>query len=91
MGFYYGPSSSDRQEPEEKPPGCMDVLVITRVVFGLLLWPMVALLGVMLVLAAVLWAFTVHPLLALVPLALTGVAVWLFARWEQRHFRPPDA
>jgi hypothetical protein len=37
----------------------------------------------------ILFLFTVHPALALIPVAAIALAVYLFARWEQRHFRPP--
>jgi hypothetical protein len=45
-----------------------------------------AVLG-MLMLAFVL--FAVHPALALVPIAAIILGVVLFARWEQKRFRPP--
>jgi hypothetical protein len=37
----------------------------------------------------VFFLFTVHPALALIPVAGIAAAVYLFARWEQRRFRPP--
>jgi hypothetical protein len=39
--------------------------------------------------AAIIVLFTRHPALALIPVAITAVAIWLFARWEQQRFRPP--
>ena len=86
MGFYYG---TNQPEPEEKPPGCLDVLIITRAVFSVLMWPMLALFVFVIDVAVVFWAYAVHPALALVPLAITGIGIWLFARWEQHHARPP--
>lgn len=87
MGFYY---DSGQQPQEEKPPGCLDALLITRAVFGVLMWPMLAIFLAIVDLGLIFWSFTVHPAWALVPIAATAVAIWLFARWEQRHFRPPD-
>jgi hypothetical protein len=87
VGYYDGRSSP---EPEEKPPGCLETLLITRVVFSLIL-PVVAVIVLVLIdFAAIIMLFSVHPALALIPLALTAGAIWLFARWERRHFRPPD-
>jgi hypothetical protein len=86
VGYYY---DSGGAPPEEKPPGCLDAVLITRAVFGILLWPM---LGIALVLAdvgAIFFTFTIHPALALIPLVITAAALWLFAKWEQSHFRPP--
>ena len=86
MGYYHeqGPRN------EDKGPGCLDALVITRVVFGLLFWPVAALMLVIVDLGAIFYFFTVHPALALIPISLTAVALWLFARWEQRRFGPPS-
>jgi hypothetical protein len=89
MGFYYGPSSQDPQ-PEEKPPGCLDALLITRAVFGVLMWPVIAMIAVVADIVIIIWAFSVHPALALVPVAATAAGVAAFARWEQGRFRPPE-
>ena len=74
---------------QEQRPGCRDVWVISIAVFAVILpivGAMIALLGAI-TLAFVL--FTVYPALALIPLALVGVAIYVFARWEQGRFRPP--
>jgi len=77
------------RQPAEKPPGCLDALAITRAIFAVLFWPMVAVIVVVADLAATFVLFTMHPALALVTIVPTAVAIWLFAKWEQRHFRPP--
>jgi membrane protein implicated in regulation of membrane protease activity len=89
MGFYYGPSQQPPPDADERPPGCFDAILITRAVLGILFPPIVALLLVVFDIAAVIWLLTIHPALALIPIALTAVAVWLFARWDQRRERPP--
>ena len=86
MGYYY--DSGDAAQ-EDKPPGCLDALLITRAVFGILIWPMLAIALVLADAGAIFFTFTIHPALALIPLSITAVALWLFAKWEQRHFRPP--
>jgi hypothetical protein len=88
-----------QQEPQQEPSarggpapgggGCLEVWVLTRAAFGILFWPLAALIGFVLAVVLVLFLFTVHPALALIPVAAIGVALYLFARWEQRHFRPP--
>jgi hypothetical protein len=87
VGFYY--DSGQQPQREEKPPGCLDALIITRAVFGVLMWPLLAIVVVLADVALIFYAFTVHPAWALLPLALTAVGIWLFARWEQQRFRPP--
>ena len=76
--------------PEDEPGGCLEVLVITRAVFGILLWPVVVMFVVVLDLIITFWLFTTYAPLALIPIAITAAAIALFARWEQRRFRPPD-
>ena len=78
-----------QQEPQQEPHGCLEVWVLTRAAFGVLFWPLLALIGFVLAVVLVLYLFTVHPALALIPVAAIAVALYLFARWEQRHFRPP--
>lgn len=80
----------EQRPDEEKPPGCMDALLITRAVFGVLIWPLAAIVAVILDVFVTWYLFAVYPALALIPIAATALAVWLFARWEQQHFRPPD-
>jgi hypothetical protein len=80
-----------QQAPNEEPGGCLEVLVLTRAMFGILFWPVVALVGFVLAVVLVLYLFTVHPALVLIPVAAIALALYLFARWEQRHFRPPGA
>ena len=89
MGFYYDRDSSPSQD-EEKPPGCLDALLITRAVLGIIMIPMVVLLGLFLDLGLTIWLFSIHPALALVPVVLTGLGIWMYSRWEQKRFRPPE-
>ena len=80
-----------QQGRSEEPGGCLEVLVLTRAMFGILFWPVVALVGFVLAVVLVLYLFTVHPALVLIPVAAIALALYLFARWEQQHFRPPGA
>jgi hypothetical protein len=88
MGFYYGPAETP---PEDKPPGCLETLVIMRAVFSVIIPVVIAMIVVLVDVAAIFVLFTQHPALALIPIAMTALAIWLFARWEQRRFRPPGA
>ena len=80
----------EQTPPDNEPGGCLDVLVITRAVFGILLWPVIAMFVVILDLIVTFWLFTTSPALALIPIAITVAAVAAFARWDQHRFRPPD-
>ena len=76
-------------EPPRQPSGCLEVWVLTRAIFGMLFWPLAALVGSVAGVVLIFYAFTVHPLLALAPIGGVALAVLAFARWEQRRFRPP--
>lgn len=75
------------QTPKE-PGGCGEVWVLTRAVFAILFWPLVALALIMGWLFVTLYAFFQSPPLALVPLAVGILAIVLFARWERSRGRP---
>lgn len=78
-------------EPQQGkgPSGCLELWVLTRAAFGVLFWPLVALVAALLGVVLVIYLFTVSPPLALIPIAVIIVGVFAFARWEQRRFRPP--
>lgn len=77
-------------DDRERPPGCLDVLVITRAVFGVLMWPIGVMFAVILDIGIAFYLYATQPLLALIPVAITAAAIWAFARWEQRRGGPPD-
>ncbi|HZQ36566.1 MAG TPA: hypothetical protein VFD32_11575 [Dehalococcoidia bacterium] len=85
MGFYYGPGQQPKQEKE--PGGCLEVLVISRAVFGILAVPLAVLIGVLVAIVAVLWLFSVFWLLGLLGIAAIVGAIALYARWERNKFR----
>jgi len=79
------------QEPpsEDERPGCLDALLITRAVFGILFWPLAAIAAVLADLMVTGYLFITYAPLALIPIAVTAVALWLFSRWERTRFGPP--
>ena len=64
-------------------------MVLIRAAFAVLAVPLLAMIGVLGVVVAIVFLFAIHPALALLPIAALVGAVYLFARWEQRRFRPP--
>lgn len=75
---------------QEEPSGCMDVLILTRIVFGILFWPLVIMVAA---LGAVLLVFTLlftNPWLGLLALLGVAAAVAVFAWWDRRRVRPPQ-
>jgi hypothetical protein len=87
--FARGEPASRREGGPAQPGGCLEIWVLTRAAFGVLFWPLLALVGFVVAVVLVIFLFTVHPALALIPIAAIAAALYLFARWEQRRFRPP--
>lgn len=79
----------EERPPEMEPGGCREALALTRAAFGVLFWPLTALLGTLAFLGVTVYLFFTSPLLALIPIALAILAAIAFARWENRRFRPP--
>lgn len=73
----------------EDRPGCLETLLITRVVFGLLFWPVALILAVAIDASLIFVLYARWPPLALIPVAISGAAIWFLARWDQRRNRPP--
>jgi hypothetical protein len=79
----------EQQPAEDERPGCRDTLLLTRAVFGVILPPLMAMLGVLILVSLAVVFFAIHPLLAVLPVAALGLGIYGFARWEQGKFRPP--
>jgi hypothetical protein len=81
------------KEPEE-PSGCMQTLVITRVMFSLLAVPVAIIAGALFALVFTFYIYTVSAPLALVPLAIGVGGVFALYRWEKakvdKEMLPPD-
>jgi 1,4-dihydroxy-2-naphthoate octaprenyltransferase len=84
MGYYQRPSDPP---PGEEPSGCRDVFLLTRAAFGVLLLPVGILLGAILALVLILFLFSKAWWLGLLGLIAIAVGIYLYARWEQHHFR----
>lgn len=74
------------RQPEREPGGCRDSLVLTRIVFSVIFWPVVALMATMVGVSLVFYLFLLEPLLALIPIGLLVAAGFVFATWERRRF-----
>lgn len=79
--MYYSP------QPQKPTPWWVEVFVLTKAVFGILFWPLVAVLGVIAAIVGLVALFTIHWAFGVLLLALIVAAVVAFALWEWR--RPP--
>ena len=85
MGYYYERSAKPE---EEKPPGCLETLLIMRAVFGVIMPVVIAMIVLIADLAAIFVLYSISPALALIPIALTAAAIWLVARWDRNRVPP---
>ena len=72
------------QEPKE-PGGCVQSIVITRMIIGMLAIPLGLILGAVLAVLLALWALTVHPLLGLAVILGGFLLLLAVARWESNR------
>ena len=73
-----------------EPGGCRETLLLTRIAFSVLIPPLLAVGGVLVLLIACFVLFTTHPLLGLLPLIpLAAALVWI-ARRERDDDRDLD-
>jgi hypothetical protein len=81
------------QAPKE-PSGCMQTLILTRMIITILLVPIGLIFGAIFVVLMTFYALSVHPLLALIPLGLGGATIYVGIQWEkkrvEREAPPPE-
>ncbi|MYB40868.1 MAG: hypothetical protein F4X76_01490 [Chloroflexi bacterium] len=78
------------QDSGPEPGGCRETLLLTRIAFGVLIPPLLAVGAVLVLLIAGFVLFTTHPLLGLLPLIpIAAGLVWL-ARRERDEDRDLD-
>ena len=75
-------------QPEKPPPWWLETFMITRAVFGVLFWPLLALAGGIVAIVGLVFAFTAHWAWGILAVALIGAAVAAFLWWDAH--RPPQ-
>lgn len=84
MGYY----NQAPRDPE--PQGCVDALMLTRAVFGILLWPLLLLFGAITGIGVIFYCFSVHLWLGLLVLIFVGASLVGLGRWQQQRSRGLD-
>jgi len=81
----------NEQPPNQRDdrPGCMDAIVLTRVAFGILFWPMAAVIGAGGGIAIAIVLLASYPLQTVVGAAIVAVAGAAAWRWVSARRRPP--
>jgi hypothetical protein len=75
--------------PEKPPPWWLESYLFIRAVFGILVWPILAIIVGVGGVFALFFLFTLHWLFGLLFLGLIVGAFVAFAIWEKRHSPPP--
>ena len=79
----------ESQGPE--PGGCRETLLLTRVAFSVIIPPLLAVVGVVVLVFVFFLLFSWHPLLGLLPIVLVAGGLYLLARYERSHDPDLDA
>lgn len=76
-------------DPNKPPPWWQETFVLTRAIFGILFWPLLAIIGVMVAIGGLFVAFDTGVGWGLLALALIAAVIAAFAWWDRRQ--PPRA
>ncbi len=76
-------------DPGKPTPWWQEAFVLTRAVFGILFWPMTAIVGVIVAIGGLFVAFGAGLGWGLLALALIAAVIAAFAWWDRRQ--PPRA
>jgi hypothetical protein len=68
--------------PQKEPNGCLQTLVITRIILQILFVPMMLVAGGIAAVLVFFFALTVNPLYGLAVLLVVGFLLYLLGRWE---------
>lgn len=81
-GVYYSP------KPPKPPPWWVEVFVLTKAVFGILFWPLAALMGLIAAIVGLVILFTIHWAFGVLLIAALLAGVVAFALWERQRPSP---
>jgi hypothetical protein len=68
--------------PTKEPSGCLQTLIITRIILQILFVPLMLVAGGIAGVIVFFFALTLNPLLGLLVIVLVGVGLYFFGRWE---------
>ena len=79
------------RKPGDDRPGCMDAIVLTRIAFGILFWPVAAVIGAGAAVAIAILLLATYPLPTIVAAVVVGVAGTAAWRWIRARGRRPGS
>ena len=79
--------------PPSEPNGCLQTLVISRMIFQILMIPMLLIIGVLFAVILLFYAYSQHPVFGLLVFGAIGLVFYGFMKWENRRIdreHPPE-
>jgi hypothetical protein len=73
--------------PQKEPSGCLQTIVITRIILQILAVPLLLIGGGIAAIIAFLFTLAISPLLSLFVIICAGVALFVLGKWEARRTR----
>ena len=71
--------------PTKEPSGCLQTLIITRIILQILFVPLMLVAGGIAGVILFFYALTVNPLLGLGVLGLLGIGLYFLGKWEAKR------
>ena len=71
--------------PPKEPSGCIQTIVITKVILQILFVPLTMILSGIMAVVLTIFAFSYHPLIGLAVLAGWAIAIVALGKWEWRR------
>jgi hypothetical protein len=78
-------------QPPKPPSLWTEVWTLSRIVYGILFWPLLALVVIILAVLGVFILYTIHPAFALLAVLAIAAVIGALAWWESRRVQPPGA
>ncbi|HEU0073061.1 MAG TPA: hypothetical protein VFS30_03550 [Dehalococcoidia bacterium] len=75
------------------PNGCIQTIVISRMIFMILLIPVLLIISVIFAVMAVFVAYSRHPVLGLAVICVVSTLIYIVIKWEQHRVErdhPPE-
>jgi hypothetical protein len=73
--------------PQKEPSGCLQTLVITRIILQILAVPMLLIAGGIAAVLLFFYTLSISPILSAFVIVMAGGALYTFGRWESKRAR----
>jgi len=73
--------------PEKEPSGCLQTLVITKIILQILAVPLLLIGGGIMAVLLFFFTLSINPLLALLVIVIAGLSLYTLGKWEAKRTR----